>query len=163
MDIRGKPDMGSIPSPWLDIARSWSAQDLLSLRRRVDARGIAEDDLPAVKAVWDEMQTNPMRIYQGRLDGSEAVVRYRRDDECHWHPLPLRLDVRNHSPSGFAWGYLGSGPAQLALALLCLEIGEERAMRLHQRFKAEVIARMSQDRPWTATSVGIRAWVEASE
>ncbi|MCK4554525.1 hypothetical protein KAU19_06245, partial [Candidatus Parcubacteria bacterium] len=26
--------------------------------------------------------------------------------------------VINHSPDGFAWGYGGSGPAQLALAIL---------------------------------------------
>ena len=30
-------------------------------------------------------------------------------------PLALRLNVRSHSPTGFAWGYSGSGPAQLAL------------------------------------------------
>ena len=28
------------------------------------------------------------------------------------------LRVRNHSPDGFSWGDGGSGPAQLALALL---------------------------------------------
>src|SRR5262245_22144387 len=33
-------------------------------------------------------------------------------------PLPLCLELRNHSPTGFEWGYGGSGPAQLALALL---------------------------------------------
>ena len=33
-------------------------------------------------------------------------------------PLPLRLDLFNHSPTGFSWGYGGSGPAQLALARL---------------------------------------------
>ena len=33
-------------------------------------------------------------------------------------PLPLHLELRNHSPAGFAWGYAGSGPAQLALAIL---------------------------------------------
>ena len=31
-------------------------------------------------------------------------------------PLSLHLEVRDHSPTGFAWGYDGSGPAQLALA-----------------------------------------------
>ena len=30
---------------------------------------------------------------------------------------PLSLAVRNHSPTGPAWGYDGSGPAQLALAI----------------------------------------------
>jgi len=31
--------------------------------------------------------------------------------------LEASLKVVNHSPTGFAWGYGGSGPAQLALAL----------------------------------------------
>ncbi len=33
-------------------------------------------------------------------------------------PLGPRLDLANHSPDGFSWGYGGSGPAQLALAIL---------------------------------------------
>lgn len=50
--------------------------------------------------------------------------------------------VWNHSPDGFAWGYGGSGPAQLALALL-LEAGldDKTASRLHQDFKFEHVAR----------------------
>ena len=33
--------------------------------------------------------------------------------------IPERsLELVNHSPSGFEWGYGGSGPAQLALAFL---------------------------------------------
>ena len=49
--------------------------------------------------------------------------------------------VWNHSPDGFECGYGGSGPAQLALAIL-LEAGlsDERAVRLHQAFKWEFIA-----------------------
>jgi len=34
------------------------------------------------------------------------------------YELPMRLDLVNHSPSGFEWSYGGSGPAQLALTLL---------------------------------------------
>ena len=33
-------------------------------------------------------------------------------------PLPLFLEVENHSPTGFEWGYGGSGPSQLSLALV---------------------------------------------
>lgn len=56
--------------------------------------------------------------------------------------------VMNHSPDGFAWGYAGSGPAQLALAvLLAAGVDPRHAPFLHQRFKAEFIARLdSQDR-----------------
>lgn len=46
------------------------------------------------------------------------------------------LAVCNHSPDGFNWGYGGSGPAQLALAI-CLELGIENS---YQAFKWEIIA-----------------------
>ncbi len=48
--------------------------------------------------------------------------------------------VWNHSPDGFMWGYAGSGPAQLALAIL-LEFAEsdEIAIRWHQSFKREIL------------------------
>jgi hypothetical protein len=56
------------------------------------------------------------------------------------------LKVVNHSPDGFNWGYAGSGPAQLALAIL-LRAGLRPALaeRLHQRFKAEHIQHLPQD------------------
>lgn len=49
--------------------------------------------------------------------------------------------VFNHSPDGFNWSYGGSGPAQLALAVL-LEVTNDRniAMANYQRFKWKVIA-----------------------
>jgi len=63
------------------------------------------------------------------------------------HPLlpgASRL-ICNHSPSGFNWGYGGSGPAQLALALL-LELGgsESYARSRYQDFKGDIIARLPQ-------------------
>jgi len=54
------------------------------------------------------------------------------------------LGIWNHSPTGFSWGYEGSGPAQLALAILLLVTNEPTAVRLHQDFKREVIARLPQ-------------------
>lgn len=55
-------------------------------------------------------------------------------------PLPLYLDEVNHSPDGFNWGYLGSGPAQLAYALLRKFFGKEWAMVHYQDFKRYLIA-----------------------
>lgn len=47
------------------------------------------------------------------------------------------LQIRTHSPSGFEWGYLGSGPSQLALALLLDATGSVAlALEFYQRFKA---------------------------
>lgn len=55
-------------------------------------------------------------------------------------PEPSQAVV-NHSPDGFDWGYGGSGPAQLALAILLdLTDGEHLAESLHQEFKSRFIA-----------------------
>jgi hypothetical protein len=53
--------------------------------------------------------------------------------------------VWNHSPDCFNWGYGGSGPAQLALALLLLKYPKDEAVRLHQEFKFKVIAALPQE------------------
>lgn len=54
-----------------------------------------------------------MRVYEGLVDvGGCRVVLVNEDD------LAPRLDLVNHSPAGLNWGYGGSGPAQLALAIL---------------------------------------------
>jgi hypothetical protein len=50
----------------------------------------------------------------------------------------------NHSPDGFNWGYCGSGPAQLALAVLMKLTDTQTALRLHQKFKFEIIAKLPQ-------------------
>lgn len=56
-------------------------------------------------------------------------------------PLDPRLDLISHSPNGFELGYAGSGPAQLALAILADALKDDQlAIRLHQRFKFDFIA-----------------------
>jgi hypothetical protein len=67
-------------------------------------------------------------------------------------PLKLRLDLHDHSPTGFEWGFGGSGPAQLALAILADYLGnDEQALNLYQRFKWAVIAELPRNR-WALTS-----------
>lgn len=50
--------------------------------------------------------------------------------------------IHNHSPDGFNWGYGGSGPAQLALAILLKFETEEMAKRHYQKFKWDIIANL---------------------
>ncbi|MCK4909027.1 MAG: hypothetical protein KAS70_03945 [Planctomycetes bacterium] len=58
--------------------------------------------------------------------------------------LQRSLKIRNHSPTGFSWGYLGSGPAQLALAI-CIELyGARKATDFYQGFKEKYISQMPQ-------------------
>ena len=85
-------------------------------------------------------------IYRGRRnENGDGVVTFMEDTRAA-RPLPMRLDLWNHSPTGFEWGYGGSGPAQLALALLAHALGDdERASRLHQKFKWLMISRLSRD------------------
>jgi hypothetical protein len=60
--------------------------------------------------------------------------------------LDPRLDLFNHSPSGFEFGYGGSGPAQLALAICADVLGDdERALRVYQDFKWRVTAPIDGD------------------
>jgi hypothetical protein len=79
-------------------------------------------------------------------------------------PLPLRLDLFNHSPAGFSWGYGGSGPAQLALALLADALGDDDlAVRLHQAFKFRVVACWPEGERWWITTEQIAAVVNLIE
>ena len=76
-------------------------------------------------------------------------------------PLNPRFDLWYHSPTGFEWGYGGSGPAQLALALLADHLGDDNAaVALHQDFKHAVITRLDQ-RGWTLTDEQIRVAVDS--
>jgi|GEM_PF-3488676 hypothetical protein len=52
--------------------------------------------------------------------------------------------VCNHSPDGFNWGYSGSGPAQLALAILMKYLPVDYALRYYQEFKFNIIAGIPQ-------------------
>jgi hypothetical protein len=69
------------------------------------------------------------------------------------------LELRNHSPDGFSWGYCGSGPAQLALALLLHETDQETALGAYQTFKAEIVAKLPAAVPWKLTSREIQDWL----
>lgn len=72
-------------------------------------------------------------------------------------PAPS-LRVFNHSPTGFNWGYGGSGPAQLALAILLRAgLSHERAVRLHQHFKWDHIAKLPSTN--FTIEIDVRQWV----
>jgi hypothetical protein len=64
--------------------------------------------------------------------------------------LNPRTDIYNHSPTGFNWGYAGSGPAQLALAIMVNEYGEDLTKHpIHyQDFKRDFIEPLDSDRSY---------------
>lgn len=70
--------------------------------------------------------------------------------KANGEPLDPRLDLANKSPTGFAWGYWGSGPAQLALAILADYLqDDDAALRYYQLFKEVVIGKLPENREWT--------------
>lgn len=82
---------------------------------------------------------------------------------CMGAELPLRLDLANHSPTGFEWGYAGSGPAQLALAILVDATGDnDLSLRLYQRYKSEVVAVWPKT-GFEITKSQVLAWVEKNK
>lgn len=105
------------------------------------------------------LSDRPTIRYEGvRTPAGVVVVRV--DDADRVRPLPARLDLRSHSPSGLEWGYPGSGPAQLALAILADAVGPEAAQACYQRFKFEVVARLAQER-WELTREAVLTWYHA--
>jgi len=97
-------------------------------------------------------------VYEGKVTpaGPEVTVNGR--------PLDWRLDISNHSPTGLAWGYEGSGPAQAALAILCYELGlfEGSNPVLYQEFKRGVIAALPVNENFELTSRDISDWMSAN-
>ncbi|MBA7567484.1 hypothetical protein ES708_09196 [subsurface metagenome] len=70
--------------------------------------------------------------------------------------------LRNHSPDGFQWGYGGSGPAQLALALLLdATMDPEMAQAHYQNFKFFMVASWGEG--WSITRQEILDWLKAEQ
>jgi hypothetical protein len=95
--------------------------------------------------------------------GPGKVVIQEPDSRMGSQILNPRNDLVNHSPDGFQWGYEGSGPAQLALAILANFLTDDsRAVRLHQKFKKDVIAQIKSDH-FEITGAFIEKWVQETQ
>ncbi len=94
---------------------------------------------------WRLLRPGTLKVYRGRRepDGCIVEVLERGHKLNRTYLLDPRNDLVNHSPTGFEWGYGGSGPAQLSFALLLDHLGEkqlERVQETYQHFKFAVIA-----------------------
>ena len=92
-------------------------------------------------------------VIEGTWSTREVMVGGERLDPAE------SLAVRNHSPTGFAWGCGGSGPAQLALAILLRLSDRATAERFYQAFKWECIAPMP-DADFSMTVRAVRGWLD---
>lgn len=86
--------------------------------------------------------------YQGEFTQESWYQAWKVEDGAK-KDLDPAYHLANHSPDGFSWGYYGSGPAQLALAICFDYLGDEReALLIHQMFKDRVVARLPRDGSW---------------
>lgn len=103
-----------------------------------------------------------MKTYIGRRREQNSWEVFVRDGSQN-KPLNPRNDLYNHSPTGFAWGYGGSGPAQLALALLADATGDDRfALDVYQSFKWAHIARLPQETGWEMDETLVHNWISTN-
>ena len=66
--------------------------------------------------------------------------------DTEWIDPAISQAVIIHSPDGFAWGYWGSGPSQLALAIaLRLCDNPEDAVSIYQELKKEFIGEAKRE------------------
>lgn len=104
------------------------------------------------------MSTDEQTVYRGRRDPTAPVggeVEVRVDGK----PIDCRYDLLSASPSGFEWRYGGSGPAQLAIAILAHAYDDEFAGEYYQQFKREVVAELPEE-GWTLTKHDLDEWRE---
>ena len=94
-----------------------------------------------------------MKTYSGVRTESGCAVTV--EDGGGSRALDPRLDLRSHTPPGFEWGYGGSGPAQLALALAADVLGDDQAaLGVYQRLKFRVVGRLPHD-GWVLTDADL--------
>jgi hypothetical protein len=112
-------------------------------------------DRPSITGGLDSVATTEQTVYRGRRDPTAPVdeeVEVMADGES----LDCRYDLLSASPSGFEWSYGGSGPAQLAIAILADAYDDEFACEYYQQFKREVVSELPEE-GWTLTKQDLDA------
>lgn len=112
---------------------------------------------------WAKAQADKSKeeqiVYDGPYDGGDIVLHREKGNATTNVPHAIVL----HSPTGFEWGYGGSGPADLALNILYAVTGnKELAMRHYQEFKWAFIAEMPKE-GGTIRREDILAWLKERE
>ena len=146
------------PAPWLLAAIRSGAAEPGGVAAMAWLTGLFALHGLGVDRDGGEVSTAP--AYRGvAVDGLVSVT---RPDGSPLDPAPS-IALHSHSPTGFAWGYGGSGPAQLALALLLDRTGEpDTALRLYQRLKRDMVAAWPWPGGWILEAARLDAWTKAA-
>ena len=164
-----KGDAVIVASDGLDTLSAETISGIAATDASLAASNLAWSLIEAVIAADRDKQDNTtaacLRMPEDTGRGPDTIraVRAAAEPEVTvgGEPLDWRasLAVRNHSPSGVEWGYGGSGPSQLALAILLALTDRETAERRYQQFKVDVIARISEPE-WALPLRDVRRWLE---
>ena len=77
------------------------------------------------------------------------------------YELSPRLDLRPNSPGGMTWGYSGTGPNQLAFAILFDHTGDpEFANSRCRDFNIQVLSRFEKESDFELTGEEVQRWVD---
>lgn len=138
--------------------------------------------MTTVQVITDDIANTPSIpntgvAYYGRLTDEGNFLVTIHKDRRRVATLPHH---KHHSTAGYSWGYLGSGPADLALALMVnyykrrgdkvtrkvrVFEGEVdyRAFQFHQALKFGVVSKIPHDTAWVLTYDELDTWVRAQE
>lgn len=108
-------------------------------------------------------------IIKGKRVGRECIVVIKSDHIAA--PLDSHNDLVNHSLDGFEWGYSGSGPSQLAFAIM-FEYGKSKftkeidaykfAIAHYIKFRDDYIASV-QESSFEVSFDQIERWVDGED
>ena len=111
-----------------------------------------------------EQPPGPKKVFVHTLDFDGSI---KSVDELD--PKPSQ-DIVNHSPDGFNWGYSGSGPSQLALAILYdYTDDKDLSLSLYHEFMKGQISQITQycvdgiyAECWRIDGYHLQTWIDHS-
>lgn len=124
-----------------------------------------------IEAIYELPANAPMneKWYWGVIVDGELRVRTMQGQS-----LIIELQPTGYRSTGFSTGYLGSGCAETAMAMLSdyfgetitrdsarAGIGKGAHPLLYQQFKKDIITPLPQNTPFVVTATEIAAWLEA--
>ena len=101
-----------------------------------------------------------VRLYRGIRDASGVAHIYVIEPDKPWRLLDPRTDLFRDCMTGLDWGYSGSAPAQCALAILAVALGDDlRAVLYHKGFAFRIIEHLPRHLAWEINEAEVVAIV----
>ena len=101
-----------------------------------------------------------MKIFRGRKSVVGCIVELADEGYTTQLSLEKSLQIVDHAPDGFQWGYMGSGPAQLSAAILNEVTGDPEITReYYQLFKFDYVSNWGND--FEINEFQVRDWLRS--